>query len=201
MLEEIRRSKCFVDIGANCGLYTVIGCTINPQVRVVAIEPVAKICEALKNNISRNQYQMRTHVLNIALGDTNGTVPFHVAENALMGSLNTNGYQGQPGEIIQVECRTLDSIAEELNIEPDFLKIDVEGFEDVVLRGAQTVLRRFRPRIILEANPGDPCGEMNEILSAHGYEFSIITDGGPQPRKEIIPEPGFRNWLCIARDR
>lgn len=58
---------------------------------------------------------------------------------------------------MQVKCRTLDSIVEELNIEPDFVKIDVEGFEDVVLSGASWVLSKFRPRIVMEANPGDPC--------------------------------------------
>lgn len=157
ILENIRHSRCFIDVGANCGIYTVLACTINPKIRVVAIEPVPKVCEALVHNVTQNNLDSSVTVLNVALGDSNGTVPFHEAEDSTMGSLAVGGYQGQKGRVMQVKCRTLDSIVEELNIEPDFVKIDVEGFEDVVLSGASWVLSKFRPRIVMEANPGDPC--------------------------------------------
>jgi FkbM family methyltransferase len=196
ILENIRSSRCFIDVGANCGIYTVMGCMINPNVRVLAVEPVPYICGALKNNVIQNDCGSRVTILNVALGESNGMVSFHEAEDSTMGSLAIDGYKGQRGTIIQVECRTLDSIVEELNIEPDFLKIDVEGFEDVVLSGATTVLSRFRPRIVLEANPGDPSNRMTEILSKYGYGFQIITNRGPEWRSEIIPEDAHRNWLC-----
>src|SRR5262249_36575291 len=111
--------------------------------------------------------------------------------------LAAEGYQGQRGEIVQVQCRTLDSIAEELNLEPDFLKIDVEGFEDAVLSGAHTVLRKSRPRIVLEANPGDPCDPVAAILEIHGYKVQSITGAGPKPRNALVPDEAYRNWLCL----
>ncbi len=197
ILENIRRSRCFVDIGANCGIYTVLGCLINSHVQVVAVEPITRICAALNYNVAQNNFSSRVTVLNVALGDSNGLVSFHEAEDPTMGSLATSGYQGQRGRIIQVECRTLDSVVEGLKIEPDFLKIDVEGFEDVVLSGATGVLSKFRPRIVLEANPGDPCARVNEILSKYGYEFRNITDTGPERRSEITPVDAYRNWLCV----
>jgi hypothetical protein len=92
----------------------------------------------------------------------------------------------------------MDSIVEELDIEPDFLKIDVEGFEDAVLAGASRVLSQFRPRIVLEANPGDPSDRMTKILSTHGYEFWLITDSGLERRSEIVPVEAYRNWLCVG---
>jgi hypothetical protein len=99
--------------------------------------------------------------------------------------------------VIQVECRTLDSLAEELQIQPDFVKIDVEGFEHVVLGGACRVLREFRPRIVLESNPGDAAGEVTRILSQHGYTFANLTDGGPQRRSQIVAVEAYPNWLCM----
>src|ERR1035438_3028883 len=96
-----------------------------------------------------------------------------------MGSLAVEGYRGQPGKVIEVNCRTLDSMVEELDLEPDLLKIDVEGFEHVVLSGARRTLRKFRPRIVLEANPGDPGEEMTDILSEFGYGFLSFI-GSPQ---------------------
>ena len=198
ILENVRRSRCFIDIGANCGIYTVLACIINPNLRVVAVEPVPKICAALAHNVAKNNIRSKVTILNVALGGSNEMVPFHEAEyDPTQGSLAAEGYQGQIGKIIQVECRTLDSVVEELSVEPDFLKIDVEGFEDVVLRGASWVLGKFRPRIVLEANPGDPGHRITEILSKHGYQFHIITDSGPERRSEIIPVEAHRNWLCL----
>jgi len=196
ILEIIRSSRCFIDIGANCGIYTVLGCTVNPTVHVVAVEPVPKVCAALRRNVFENGYGSRVTILNVALGDSTGVVPFHEAEDATMGSLAPDGYLGQRGRVIEVVCKTLNSVIEELKVEPDFLKIDVEGFEGAVLHGADTVLSKFRPRIVLEANPGDPSEPVMEALSRHGYLFQIITDHGPEPRSSIIPEDAYRNWLC-----
>ncbi len=198
LLEQIRRSRCFIDVGANCGVYSVLGCTVNPSVHVVALEPVPKICAALANNVRQNGYASRVTVLNIALGDTNGTISFHEAECSTMGSLAVEGYMGQRGRVIQVKCRTLDSVVEELNLEPDLLKIDVEGFEHVVPSGAGQVLSKFRPCIILEANPGDPAAAMTQILLKHGYSFQNITDRGLEERSEIIPVAAYRNWRCSS---
>jgi FkbM family methyltransferase len=197
VLDHIRRSRCFIDVGANCGIYTVIGCTINPDVRVVAVEPVPKVYAALAHNVSQNNLNSRVTLLNIALSDQNGAVSFHEAEDSPMGSFAVDGYMGQRGTVIQVNARTLDSVVEELKLEPDFLKIDVEGFEHLVLKGAALALVKFRPRIVLEANVGDPCDATSAILAQHGYGFQIITDRGLETRSEIIPVAAYRNWLCV----
>ena len=197
ILDNVQRACCFIDVGANCGIYTVLGCTVNPNVRVVAVEPVPKIAAALANNVTQNGLGSRVTILNVALSDLDGSVYFHEAEDSTMGSLAVNGYHGQPGKVIQVKCRTLDSLVEELNLRPDFVKIDVEGFEHVVLSGASHTLSKFRPRIVLEANPGDPTTSMTEILSKHGYRFQNITDSGLERRSEISPVQGYPNWLCV----
>jgi FkbM family methyltransferase len=71
MLENIRVSRCFIDVGANCGLCTILGCTVNPIVRVAAIEPVPKICAALERNAKGNNFESRVTILNVALGSSN----------------------------------------------------------------------------------------------------------------------------------
>jgi hypothetical protein len=73
----------------------------------------------------------------------------------------------------------------------------VEGFEHLVLGGAGVVLSKFRPRIVLEANPGDPSDAMTQILSKHGYCFQNITDNGLETKTGIIPVEEHRNWLCV----
>ena len=197
MLDHFCRSRCFLDIGANTGIYTVMACAANPRIRVVAFEPVPRMYEALKGNVAGNHFDARVTTLNVALAAFDGIAPFHEAEDSTMGSLEVNGYQGQRGKVIQVECRTLDSVVEELNLQPDFLKIDVEGFESAVLEGAGRVLSAFRPALVVEANPGDPAGRISEILSRLGYEFLNLTRSGPQRREWIHPVEGDRNWLCV----
>jgi FkbM family methyltransferase len=203
MLENMKRSRCFVDVGANCGVYTILGCASNPSLRVVAVEPVPKVFAALVNNVRQNGVDPRVVLLNVAVGDSNGTVPFHEAEAPAMGSLSVSGYHGQRGRLIRVECRTLDSIVEELNVAPDFLKIDVEGFAHAVLAGASRTLSKFRPRIIIEANPGDPCEQVTDILVSHQYTLHHITPAGLRRMDKIIPAEGegYRNWLCLPDDR
>lgn len=199
ILENIRDCKCFFDIGANCGIYTVMGCAENPALRVVAFEPTPRVYAALTRNVAENGFSARVSCMNMALGDSNGTVPFHQAEDSTMSSLAPAGYQGQLGTIIEVQCRTLDSVVEELEVRPDFMKIDVEGFEHVVLSGATTVLMEMRPRIVLESNPGDRGDLVGAILKKCGYDFQLITDRGLEKRDAIVADENFRNWLCVPQ--
>src|SRR5215469_7871515 len=199
ILDNVRRSRCFIDVGANCGIYTVLGAIINPRLRVFSLEPVPRVCAAPARNVARNRLESRVTILNVAAGASNDVVDFHEAENASMGSLGVSGYRGQPGKIIKVQCRTLDSIVEELNIEPDFIKTDVEGFEDAVLAGARRLLGKFHPSIVLEANPGGPCAGITKILKETGYAMHLITDKGIELHDEIVAVKRYRNWFCLAR--
>jgi FkbM family methyltransferase len=201
VVEELRRAELFLDIGANSGIYTVLGGLLNPRLRTVAFEPVQQTFAALRNNVRNNGLVSRVTALNLALGETLGEVPFHVAEDSTMSSMATEGYQGQRGQVISVECRTLDSVVDELGLKPDFMKIDVEGFEHAVLEGAHRTLQRFRPRIVLEANPGDDVERTWAILSEHGYRFENLTSQGPVVRPELAPVAEFRNWRCVPEGR
>jgi FkbM family methyltransferase len=197
MLAEMRKARTFFDIGANCGIYSVLGGLLNPQLRVVAFEPVPKVFAALSHNIRQNGLESRVLACHLALGEANGQVPFHEADDATMSSMALTGYQAQGGRVISVECRTLDAVTAEHRLEPDFIKIDVEGFEYAVLGGARHVLEHYRPRIVLEANPGDPVERTGAILASHGYRFENLTDRGPVARPELVAVDEFRNWLCV----
>lgn len=196
MLGQIRDAHCFIDIGANCGIYSVLGALVNPNVRVFAVEPVQQVYDALCKNIEVNNLTSRVVPLNIALGNINGRVPFHHAKDATMSSLSVAGYRGQMGDVVEVRCRTLDSLVDELNVKPDFLKIDVEGFEYVVLDGARHVLDAFRPRMVIEANPGDDNDLVTSILLEYRYRFRHITDRGLECRSHIFGSERHPNWLC-----
>ena len=178
ILDNIHRSRGFIDVGANCGIYTVLGCVMNPSVRVVAVGRVPKICAALRRNVAENQLGSRVTILNIALSDSNLTVSFHEAEDSTMGSLAVDGYRSQRGQVIEVKCRTPDSIVGELNIQPDFMKIDGVKASNILFGWRKPGSKYVSPRFVLEANPGDPVSITTQI--------------------KIILVEAYRNWLWRA---
>lgn len=193
----LKTSRCFLDVGANFGVYTLVGCSINPNLQVIAIEPVPAISAALRENVRCNVFENRVTVMQAAASKEEGWLPFHESDEPTMGSLNVEGYQGHSGKLIQVRVVTLDS----LNIKPDLIKIDVEGFEDTVLEGAAELLSTCRPRIILEANPDGPYERVTQILRRHGYGFQHLTPAGPLAAEFIQPHVSehFCNWLCLPK--
>lgn len=117
-----------------------------------------------------------------------------------MGSLDTAGYHGQLGTVTSVPCSTLDRIIEDEGLVPDLVKIDVEGFEDVVLSGAKHMLTVHRPDLVIEVNPGKDCGLLREIFREHRYAASCITATGLKPYPEIEAVAEGSDWYCTPMD-
>jgi FkbM family methyltransferase len=201
LLEEISRSRKFLDIGANTGLFTIAGCAANTNLQVLAVEALPTQCQMLRENIRLNAFERRVIVRECALADHDGSVDFHEAEDCTMGSLNTKGYRGQTGRVITVPCTTVDQMLAEEDFVPDLVKIDVEGFEDVVLGSATTMLQTMRPRLVIEVNPEKDCTALRQIFAATDYAVWNITGDGLVPATEIFPSPAGNNWLCVPRQK
>jgi FkbM family methyltransferase len=103
ILDQVRQARCFIDVGANCGIYTVLGATVNPYTRIVAIEPVPKICAALTNNVSQNKLDSRVTILNIAVEEA-----IFTSRGCRRGAWRYTG-TSQAGRLIRVNA-ALDSI-------------------------------------------------------------------------------------------
>jgi FkbM family methyltransferase len=121
----------FFDVGANIGSYSLIASEL-PDVCVVSIEPHPRTFFLLEQNVHRNARSNVT-CLNLALSREEGEVWFTDKFDSETNSVVQGGENGI-GKI-RVPCRRLDSICRELNLYPDFIKVDVEGYEDAVLEG------------------------------------------------------------------
>lgn len=197
LIELARRlvpSKGIVlDIGANVGFFA---CAIGRRTsdvggRVFCFEPVSSNRERLGRNIALNQLGATVSVIPVALGERPGTlvmrrVPTGEAANAVgenmfsawdRKAIEREGWPAEETELVRLDdwARCLDRC--------DLIKIDVEGADLLVLRGAAVTLDRFRPLVLAEFNPywmkqiGQDLEDVRRLVRA--IEYSVMRlEGG-----------------------
>ena len=149
----VRPGSLAVDVGANIGLYTVaLG---GRGIRVAAIEPSARSRDSLQWAISRNRLWSSVRVFPLALSDAPGCRRFTTGLD-VRNHLLEKGSEECPSEWVQVETldRLLISDPGFFDRPVSFVKVDVEGADENVLRGAINVLRRDRPVVLVETWAG-----------------------------------------------
>ena len=145
LLHHLKKNDLFIDIGANVGHYSLLAAGICKS-RVMAFEPISSTFSKLKKNIELNNLNGRVKTFNLGIGDENTFLNFTTNR----GAMNSVA-QEHDSEVIKVGVEKLDVILEDKK--PVFLKIDVEGFEYFVLKGAKNVLANESLKyIIIEMN-------------------------------------------------
>jgi FkbM family methyltransferase len=188
----------FVDGGANTGVFTFTAARlVGPTGRVLAFEPGAACFDGLQRSLAINRFA-QVRLRHQALSDRAGTAKlYHHLDQENSFSLGS----GKGVAFEEVATDTLDRVAEEENLpRVDFIKLDVEGAEELVLRGAESIIERWRPRILFELNPEaaarlslSPDG-VCRVLTEHGYRFHTLEEGELMP---IERPQQFGNILAI----
>jgi FkbM family methyltransferase len=143
-----------LDLGANIGYYSLLGASlVGQQGHVFSFEPQIHIAAKLRRNIARNALRNVT-IFPFALSERAGVAEFYVPVEGMEahGSLHDNG-RFQVEKRVSVETKRLDDVIAEAGIgDVGLVKMDVEGAELPILRGATTLLSTSRPVLIFEAN-------------------------------------------------
>ena len=169
----LRPGMTFLDAGANDGIYTVFAAKrVGPQGSVWAFEPSRRELERLQFNLELNGLSAR--VFPLALAELNGD-----AEHQGQNTLGAFAYQGVAVERKEsVKLRRLDDLVEEDAPERiDVMKLDIEGAELRLLKGAVGTIERYRPYILFEAsepslrNQGASREELVGFLRAQRYRM------------------------------
>jgi FkbM family methyltransferase len=158
-----RDSNC-VDIGCHIGSVLSEFCKRAPDGHHVAVEAVPEKAAWLKRKFPD------VDVHHCALSDHEGQITFY--EDRKRPGFSGLGRSSSDGAVeeITVPCSTLDRVVEDRRV--DFIKIDVEGAEELVLRGSGNVLANQRPTIVFESGPA---GAEHLGLSVAGL-FQYVTD-------------------------
>lgn len=147
LLHFLKTSDIFWDIGANIGSYTILASKV-AGAKVKAFEPVPVSYKYLCKNIEINQVSGLVELFNIGLSDNDGKLYF----TTCLDTINHVSYQGDKNTV-HVQVDTCDNILIKTTAAPSLIKLDVEGYEYPVLKGAQNILRnRQLLAIIIELN-------------------------------------------------
>ena len=179
----LREGDACVDVGAHVGRHTwaMLEC-IGPRGRIVAFEPIPTLAESLAADVAARGAADRVEVHPVALSDAAGTATFVITEDA-------PGYSGLRRRVydvptrtreIEVRVETLDAMIAGRLGALAYIKVDAEGAEWNILRGAREALARFRPVVTFEfgeASYGaygvDP-GAVHDMFAALDYRVFDI---------------------------
>lgn len=201
----IDQDRDVIDIGANIGFFTVLGAQlINADRVVLAIEPTSAAFNRLKRNIGLNQVGSKTILFKGAISAQNSTLKIKTIsgqeEFSTAGVFDHPSIRGLSYEEESVQTRTLDDLIESYDVDPGFIKMDVEGFEYSVIRGAEKVLSRSRPVILSELN--DPLLTQNGasatkvLTTISEFEYVIFNASNGKPISNNQTH-GVAEILCV----
>jgi FkbM family methyltransferase len=172
----------FIDVGAQIGWYSLRAArVVGPTGRVIAVEPNRETLTNLRDNIRASVDDKVIVVAPVACSDSEGTMVFYPGPRSNTGasslSLKNAEEDGPVSTSYPVHTRRLDDIVKEAGItRVDAVKIDVQGAELLVLKGAVGTLERYRPVICLELyepdleSMGTSAQQVIAFMMSHGYK-------------------------------
>lgn len=175
------RSGVVFDIGANVGLFTCWLGGLGHQVH--SFEPIPETFCRLARNVQRNGLLNQISLYCMAVGERSGVVQFEVREDAPGRNAIANAGTVNPRN---VPCTTIDDHAAACGISCiDFLKMDIEGMEPMLLLGAQNMMRKKAIlSMLIEVCPrhlnraGLSARQLHEIIADNDYECFLLNEAG-----------------------
>lgn len=161
--EYVQPGMVAYDVGANAGYYTLLlSRLVGPSGRVYALEPLPENLVHLRHHLSVNRLT-NCRVVAAAASDRTGLAAFRAARSNAMGSIAAGDAP------LHVPTVSLDDLAAWGLPRPDFVKMDVEGAEGLVLAGAQGLLREHRCVWFVALHGEEPARASLALLRGSGH--------------------------------
>lgn len=143
-----------IDAGANIGNHTIFFARICKAAKVFSFEPQPQIFSILQENIGLNDMEDVVFPYCVALGDHNTRAAINYRDDHAVSKkltqVNHGGVYLKEDETGNFEVRTLDSLLLDQINRLDFIKMDIQGFEEKAVKGAKSLIAKFKPIIQLE---------------------------------------------------
>ena len=203
LFKNVRAGFYVADIGASFGIYTVVAArAAGPSGKVFSFEPAASTFEILKTNVELNSLT-NVHSFRCAIGEHDEETQLYHHRDSSRNSLGRTA--AMTGTSESVQKTTLSNVLARAGIvRIDIIKIDVEGMEEMALKGCSTIVERARPKIIIELNPsrastiGLRADGAWELLRSLRYKMFEIGSGGEllgidRPPQHLVNVVAFPN--------
>lgn len=181
MARTLRPGDVVVDVGANVGFHAVLASRlVGPAGRVYAVEPMPWTLDVLRANLARHECT-NVEVIPVAAADTGGSMRLAFREDELSSAGLTNGSTG-----VDVDTAPLDELLP--NVTAGLVKVDVEGAEPAVLRGARKLLERSGQLLVVVEfrNAAHFRGESPEdvlgFYESLGFDLCVLRRNGDLER-------------------
>jgi FkbM family methyltransferase len=180
-----------MDIGGNIGAATLyLAAKVGPGGLVLAYEPDAGNLEIFRRNLLANGAPPQVQLVPKGISEREGVLEFFAGGNYTSSLCKTNYVAGeaQKYHVVQIPVTTLDAEVARLGLTRlDFVKMDIEGAEVAALKGAQQMLARFHPPLIVETHVVEgrsTADEVENLLRACGYRQLV--------RQHLAETPAIR---------
>lgn len=183
LLAGMTRGDTVLDIGAHHGQYCILMSALGgPESTVIAFEPDYHARQALARNIALNPMVKAPQIESFAVTDSVGRATFYSKggnSNSSLAASATGGDPNQENEAFEVELITLDSYLKDRDLHPAWVKIDTEGAEIRILKGAADLLQTDC-NFLVELHPyawaefGNSFEELQTAVSACGRRMRYL---------------------------
>ncbi len=205
---QVKPKSIVLDVGAHCGQYALIASQAKPDVQVYAFEPDEENARDLQFNIEENQLE-NIHVLQVAVADRVGRCRLY-SDDRHFGFTNYSLAPGEEfftGQTREVDVVSLDRVIAPTQQPVCLIKLDIEGAELLALRGAEAILRRDHPSLMLEVdarwtqNLGYEPRSVLAYLADLGYDCYWI-DHRAQPHAIMSAEADVgADWVAVPSEK
>lgn len=165
------------DIGGYKGYYSGVMALAGAK-EVYVFEPLPSNIEKVEELIALN-VDLPIRLKKYAVSDKTGLATFKIMQEETMGKLENSTFQSgdHAKNEVQVNCITLDDLIKDGIPEPDFIKIDVEGAEEFVLKGASELLHRKKPFLMIEVHSPEIGEKCVELLKPCYSKITVLETG------------------------
>ena len=196
-INSIPMQSILWDIGANVGLYSIYAAK-KRECKIWAFEPSVFNLELLARNIYLNELTDNICIVPIALSDKLGSSQMHMTSTQWGGALSTFGESyGWDGKTIQqvfefktMGIRMMDALQMLAIPQPDYIKMDVDGIEHLILKGGSIILTRVKG-VLIEVN--DDFHDQAKLCHKFLIDSGLVLKEKRQSKELASSTAGFQN--------